>query len=108
MKLDYTQIGKRIAARRKNLGLKQRQVSEIADISTAYMSNIERGVSIPSTEVIMKLAAALDTTPDAFLVGSSKSPGEEWKAVADKLRPLDGRKLDLVSSFIDWLTEHPV
>ncbi len=56
----------------------------------------------------MKLAAALDTTPDAFLVGSSKSPGEEWKAVADKLRPLDGRKLDLVSSFIDWLTEHPV
>ena len=35
MKLDYTQIGKRIAARRKNLGLKQRQVSEIADIITS-------------------------------------------------------------------------
>ena len=69
------------------------------------MSNIERAVSIPSTEVIIKLAAALDTTPDEFLVGSSKYPGEEWKAVADKLRPLDGKQLDLVSSFIDWLKE---
>lgn len=108
MELDYKEIGKRIARRRKQLGLKQFQVEERADIGYKYLSSIERAISIPSTEVIMKLAAALDTTPDAFLVGSSKSPGEEWKAVADKLRPLDGRKLDLVSSFIDWLTEHPV
>ena len=69
------------------------------------MSNIEPAVSIPSTEVIMKLAAALDTTPDEFLVGSSKYPGEEWKAVADKLRPLDSKQLDLASCFIDWLKE---
>ena len=108
MELDYKEIGKRIARRRKQLGLKQFQVEERADIGYKYLSSIERAISIPSTEVIMKLAAALDTTPDAFLVGSSKSPGEEWKVVADKLRPLDGRKLDLVSSFIDWLTEHPV
>ena len=105
MKLDYTEIGKRIAARRRQLGLKQAEVSELADISNTYMSNIERAVSIPSTEVIMKLAAALDTTPDEFLVGSSKYPGEEWKAVADKLRPLDSKQLDLASCFIDWLKE---
>ena len=56
----------------------------------------------------MKLAAALDTTPDEFLVGSSRYPGEEWKAVADKLRPLDARQLDLAGSFIDWVTDHKV
>lgn len=106
MELDYKEIGKRIARRRNQLGLKQFAVEEQADIGEKYLSNIECGRTIPSTEVIMKLAAALDTTPDEFLVGSSRYPGEDWKAVADKLRPLDGRQLDLVSSFIDWLEQY--
>lgn len=106
MTLDYSLIGSRIKKRRKHLKLTQEQVAERIDISNQHMSNIERAKSIPSTETIMKLAAALDTTPDEFLVGSSRWPGEEWKAVADKLRPLDSRQLDLVSSFIDWLAEN--
>ena len=106
MTLDYNLIGDRIKKRRNLLGLTQEQVAERVDISNQHMSNIERAKSIPSTETIMKLAAALDTTPDEFLVGSSRYPGEDWKAVADKLRPLDGRQLDLVSSFIDWLKQH--
>lgn len=105
MTLDYSLIGKRIKKCRKRMKLTQEQVAEYAEISAQHMSNIERAVSIPSTEVIMKLAAALDTTPDEFLVGSGRRPGEDWKAVADKLRPLDSRQLDLVSSFIDWVTE---
>ena len=105
MKLDYTQIGKRIAARRKNLGLKQRQVSEIADISTAYMSNIERGVSIPSTEVIMRLAIALETTPDTFLVGSAHFADEKWRDISEKLRLLNGRQLEFIGKLIDLIAE---
>lgn len=108
MELDYHEIGRRIARRREQLGLKQCEVEERADIRYKYLSNIERGRTIPSTEVIMKLAAVLDTTPDEFLVGSSRWRGEEWKAVADKLRPLGGRELDLVSSFIDWINEHRI
>ena len=76
------------------------------DVSSQHISNIERAVSIPSTEVIMKLAVALDTTPDEFLVGSGKFPGENWKAVADKLRLLNDRQLDLLDSFVDWMVEH--
>ena len=71
MTLDYGEIGKRIARRRKELGLKQSEVEEKADLSYKYLSNIERSVSIPSLEVIMRLAAALDTTPDEFLVARS-------------------------------------
>ena len=82
MNLDYKMIGKRIAKRRKALGLKQAKVEEMADIGYKYLSNIERGISIPSTEVIMRLAVALDTTPDEFLVGSVTSttrPGRTWR-----------------------------
>lgn len=105
MDVDYSRIGKLIKRRREKLDLTQAVLAERCDITEQYVSNIERSISIPSTETIMKLAAALDTTPDEFLVGSSRWPGEEWKTVADKLRPLNGRQLELVSSFVDWVTE---
>ena len=105
MPLDYSLIGKRIKQRRKRLDLTQEEVAERIDISNQHMSNIERAKSIPSTEVIMKLAAALDTTPNEFLLGTSLYPGEEWKAVAEKLRPLGEGQLELVSRFIDWVSE---
>lgn len=108
MDLDYAAIGKRIRKRRKHLKLTQEKVAECVEISNQHMSNIERAKSIPSTEVIMKLAVVLDTTPDEFLVGSNLWPGEEWKSVAEKLRPLNGQKLELVSSFIDWAAQQDI
>ena len=83
MELDYKTIGKRIAGRRKALKLKQAEVEEQADIGYKYLSSIECGRTIPSTEFIMKLSAVLDTTPDEFLVGSSRDPGEAWQTVAE-------------------------
>ena len=80
MELDYTVIGKNIARRRK------------------------RAVSIPSIEVVMRLAAALDTTTDEFLVGAARNENEEWRSVAELLRKMDGKQLDLARSFLTWLT----
>lgn len=106
MNLDYREIGKRIARRRRKLGLKQAQVEELADIGDKYLSNIERGISIPSTEVVMRLAAALDTTPDEFLTGTARREDEaRWKAVAELLRGMDDRQLELAESFLLWLRE---
>ncbi len=104
MQLDYSQIGRRIAARRKARGLTQEQLSELVDISNTYMSSIERAVSIPSTEVIMRLSIALDTTPDEFLTGTARRSAERWQDVAQRLRTLNERQLDLTDSFLDWLT----
>ena len=102
MTLDYNEIGKRIAQRRKELGLKQSQVSEMAGISDPYLSNIERAVSIPSTEVIMRLAIALNTTPDEFLVGTARHNDEKWKDVAEGLQSLNEKQLALTEQFIRW------
>ena len=105
MELDYKAIGTRIAQRRKQLGLKQSEVEEAADIGFKYLSNIERGISIPSTEVIMRLALALDTTPDEFLVGTARQGEEGWKDLAELLRPMKGKQLDLAKNFLTWLSE---
>ena len=101
--LDYDKIGKRIAHRRKELGLKQSEVEEMAELSYKYLSNIERSKSIPSLEVIMRLANALDTTPDEFLVGTIHNRNSDWKNAADILRTFDNKKLSLAQSFLEWL-----
>ena len=105
MELDYSQIGKRIAARRKELGLKQTEVCEKAGINDKYLSCIERATSIPSLEVIMRLALALETTPDSFLVGSIHHENEAWQDTAELLRNMSSRKLNLAKSFLIWLTD---
>lgn len=108
MDLDYAEIGKRIARRRKLLGLNQSEVEERADLGYKYLSNIERGISIPSTEVIMRLAVALETTPDEFLVGTARHEDEEWKSVAELLRTMDEKHLRLARSLLTWLAEEPL
>ncbi len=108
MELNYEQIGRNIARRRKKLQLTQAKVAERADICDRYMSNIERAKSIPSTEVIMRLAFALETTPDEFLVGTSHHPDERWRDVSEQLRKLDESQLELVSQFIEWVSQKKI
>ncbi len=109
MELDYKDIGSRIAARRKKLGLKHTEVEERAKIGYKYLSNIERGISIPSLEVILRLSLALDTTPDEFLVGAVNAPADdEWKSIADMLKKLDSKQLGLVKSFVLWVSEREI
>lgn len=108
MELDYNEIGRRIARRRKELGLRQVQVCERAGINDKYLSCIERATSIPSLEVLMKLALALETTPDEFLTGSVRHESDEWMDVAELLRGMDEKKLSMARSLLIWLTEQNI
>ncbi len=108
MELDYTQIGKRIARRRKELGLRQVDVCERAEINDKYLSCIERATSIPSLEVIMRLALALETTPDEFLIGSARLKDQQWKDVAELLRGMNASQLNLAESFLSWLSNQKI
>lgn len=105
MELDYSEIGRRIARRRKELGLRQIEVCERAGINDKYLSCIERATSIPSLEVVMKLALALDTTPGEFLTGSVRYESDKWRDVAELMRSMDAKQLDLAKSFLTWLVE---
>lgn len=105
MELDYKMIGKRIARRRALLDLTQAEVEEAAGLGNKYLSSIECSKSIPSLEVVMRIAAALDTTPDEFLVGAARYDDGEWKNVAELLRPMDEKHLALAKSLLTWLLE---
>ncbi len=105
MELDYSEIGKRIARRRKELGLRQTQVCERAGINDKYLSCIERATSIPSLEVVMRLALALDTTPDEFLTGSIRYESDAWRDIAELMRNMNPKQLELARSFLTWLAD---
>ena len=66
---DPISPGERIRQRRKELRLKQQQLAEIAQISSGFMSEIEKGKRNPSGRVMLRLASALSTTTDWILQG---------------------------------------
>lgn len=103
MIIDYKEIGKRMAMRRKELGLKQYQLCEMIDVNYKYVSNLETGRSAPSLEVIMKLCEALNVTPDYLLLGTDLDGALKDKEITDKVEKLSNEGKKLLSGIIDVL-----
>lgn len=104
--VDYVQVGVRIGNRRRKMGLKQSEVNEMIGLSYKYLSQIESGRTIPSIDALMKICAALNTTPDHLLLGAVRNDGDD-EHIREKVKMVTGRnKIDLLSEFIDWLAEH--
>lgn len=64
-------LGVRISQVRKKMGFTQEQLSEYADLSQNYLSQLENGKKNISIETLMKLANALEIKPAFFLDGGN-------------------------------------
>lgn len=107
MNLDYKQIGKNLARRRKELRLKQYEVCERAGINDKYLSCIETARSIPSLEVFLRLCEALETTPDRILLGSvcETDPTQSEAVLLEKFRSLSPKGQHLSLAFMNWIAD---
>lgn len=56
----------------------------------------------------MRLALALDTTSDEFLMGSVQHDGEQWQDVVQLLQTMNSRKLELARNFLSWLNDQNI
>jgi transcriptional regulator with XRE-family HTH domain len=56
-------------ARRKALTLTQEAASDRAQLNLSYWGRIERGTVEPGVRTVVRIARALETTPDALLAG---------------------------------------
>ena len=52
-------LGESVRSERKKAGLSQEKLAEKADLSTVFISRIERGVESPSVDSLVKIARAL-------------------------------------------------
>lgn len=64
-------IGQRIRRVRQNLGISLENLGELAEVNWTSVGKIERGVSSPTTETLIRIATALDTDPGVFVRGIS-------------------------------------
>ena len=72
--------GERIKEFRKKKGLTQRDLANSIKYSDAYLSEIERGVSKPSREFLIKLTKVYGISSDYVLYGSE----DEQKKILDR------------------------
>ena len=101
-----TMIGNRIRTCREALGLTQEQLAERVQVNTSYLSQIERGMKVPSLVVLQRIAAGLNTTLGELLVQDEPAtPAPLEREVARMLEsvPEDRRHalLDLIRSAAD-------
>lgn len=102
MYIDFNSLGKRIAQRRHDLGYKQNELAEMAELSNNYLSNIENGHSIPSLTTLAALCVQLNTTPDMFLLGTIKT-NDIPQSIIDNLKLCNDRSLSLISDIIQCI-----
>lgn len=69
MKINYTELGKRIKQVREEREISQEKLAEIAGILIQKVSEIENGKTKMKLQEFMNIADALDTTIDVLLFG---------------------------------------
>lgn len=65
--MDKVSLGNRIQEARMNKGFTQSELSRTVDINEMYLSEIERGVKMPSMNLFIKLIVTLDVSADYIL-----------------------------------------
>jgi transcriptional regulator with XRE-family HTH domain len=71
-------LGKNIKILRARRGLSQADLSEKADISINFLSNIERGIKFPQPNMLSKIANALGVeVNELFLENLAANEGKE-------------------------------
>jgi nitroimidazol reductase NimA-like FMN-containing flavoprotein (pyridoxamine 5'-phosphate oxidase superfamily) len=69
-------LGKRVSRRRQELKLGRRELAGLAGVSVPYLQDLEAHHARPTQAVLRRLAAALQTTPEALLgAGPGRPPG---------------------------------
>lgn len=66
--LDYEKIGRRIRAARQKKGMSQFDLGALVGCSNNHMSHVETGQTKVSLPMLLKIAYALDTDLDYFLL----------------------------------------
>ena len=106
MDIDYKRLGQRIKTGRADLRLSQEKLAEACEISSTYISHIETGHAHPSLDVLFKIAAVLQVTPDALLMDSIFHSTEHITAeISRKLNRCTSESIHTINRLIDVILE---
>lgn len=100
--MDKLAMGDRIKEARKNRGMTQEQLAEGLDVSVEFISQIERGLKLPSMQVFIKLLEVLNVSAD-YLVRDSVSTGQLYgkNAIGAKIENLKPKQKIALEAIIE-------
>ena len=100
-------MGDRVKDLRKKKRLTQEQFAEKIGVSVQYVSEIERGISMPSMQVFIKILEVLDASAD-YLLRDMVSTGNLYgdKQIATKLERLAPNQRKTLMAIIDAYIEN--
>jgi len=100
--MDKATIGARIREQRLQRKLTIEGFAEVVDISAMFLSQIERGVKMPSLKTFIKILNALDISADALLrdkVNAAKP--YVLNETTEKMQGLSPHQLKIVSDVFE-------
>ncbi len=71
--MDYKDLGTRVRAMRRQMGLTQEELAEKLGISASFLGHIERGTRVASLETLVSLCNVLHVSPMYLLAASLRS-----------------------------------
>lgn len=75
--MEKAALGKRIRESRISKGYTQQDLADRADIGVVYISEIERGIKMPSLNVFIKIVDALNVSAD-YVLRDELPSGKEY------------------------------
>lgn len=73
------ELGRKIAARRQELGISRKDLAALTDLSYPYVAQIETGYRLPSTRHQVSLAKALGMSLDELFDTEGAPPGSRGR-----------------------------
>lgn len=93
--MNLIEIGARIKAYRKSMGISQEKLAEMINVSPHYIYEIERGTKTMSLETFVTLSEALNLSTDYILFGNKK---DDTVSLSEQLSKMDEEQRTRVES----------
>ena len=106
MNIDYKLIGERIKRVRKSHGITQEKIAEKLNVSIGYISQVERGITKISLDLLGAISSILKADVAYFVSECAiNSNGYMESEIMSEIRKLDQKKKKFILSLIKITNE---
>jgi transcriptional regulator with XRE-family HTH domain len=106
-----SELGAFIREQRENARLSVRKLSELAEVSNPYLSQIERGLRRPSAEILQQIARGLEISSETLYVRAGILDPREYAglegAIRSDTRLTEAQKQAMVSVYRSFVGTDP-
>lgn len=106
--MNRIEVGIKIREARKAKGFTQQMLADAVEISDMYISQIERGMKMPSLNLFVKIVTALDISAD-YVLRDALPTGKDFvytevAELLDELTPKQRRgAIDILDAYVQSL-----